>query len=37
MENRYKIIREDYEFKKDGHRMTQKELATIFKKNTIKI
>ena len=32
MENRYKIIREDYEFKKDGHRMTQKELATIFKK-----
>lgn len=32
MENRYKIIREDYEFKKDGHKMTTKELATIFKK-----
>lgn len=31
MENRYKKIREDYEFTKHGHRMTMEELADIFK------
>lgn len=32
MENRYKKIREDYEFTPQGHRMTMEELAEIFKK-----
>lgn len=31
MENRYKKIREDYEFTEQGHRMTMEELADIFK------
>lgn len=30
MENRYKKIREDYEFLKGGHKMTMEELANIF-------
>lgn len=32
MENRYKKIREDYEFTKQGCRLTMEELAEIFKK-----
>ena len=31
MENRYKKIREDYEFKKGNHKMTAEKLSTIFK------
>lgn len=31
MENRYKKIREDYEFTEQGHRMTMEELSDIFK------
>lgn len=31
MENRYKKIREDFEFTEGGHRMTTEELADIFK------
>lgn len=32
MDNRYKTIRENYEFKEGGHKMTTEELADIFNK-----
>ena len=33
MENIYKELRENYEFKKGGRRITQKELSQIFNKD----